>query len=84
MITKHGFLGKILSGLLIAVFMLVFLPRVKFSLVSLFIVALSVGLMADSMARFFTGKNGWKILIPVGLIVLADILFFVVVPESPI
>ena len=83
-VSRHSFLGKILSGLILAGFILYVLPRIKPSLFSLFVVAVSIGLIADVMARFFSGKNDWKILIAAGFVVLADILFFVVVPESPI
>ena len=84
MVSRHGFLAKILGGFLIALFMLVILPRIKFSLVALIVVSISTTLMADSLARFFTGKNDWKILLPVALIVLMDVVFFILVPESPI
>ena len=85
MVSKHSFLGRIFSGFILGGFVYVITRlRVEPTLFSLIVIALSLGIIADTTGRFFSGKNDWKILIAAAVIVLADIIFFVVVPESPI
>ena len=85
MVSKHSFLGRIFSGFILGGFIYVITRlRVEPTFFSLIVIALSLGIIADTTARFFSGKNDWKILIAAAVIVLADIIFFVVVPESPI
>ena len=85
MVSKHSFLGRIFSGFILGGFIYVITRlRVEPTFFSLIVIALSLGIIADTTARFFSGKNDWKILIAAAVIVLADVIFFVVVPESPI
>ena len=84
MVERHQVIGKILSALMLAFYLLYILPRVKPTLVSFFVIAISVGLIADVVARFLAGKNDWKILAVAVLIIVANIIFFAYAPASPV
>lgn len=77
-IGRETIVGKLLTAIILSGFILYVIPSVKPTLFSTVVIVLSVGIIADTMARYLTGKSEWHILIPSALVVIADILLFTV------
>jgi hypothetical protein len=83
MVSRSNFISKLVSVLLTSAFIYVVIQPGMLQKLSFFatvILVSSIMVISWSMGKFLSGEHDWQVLIPLALVVLADVAVFTLIP----